>query len=547
MAVSTNSIQSLCQRATRDIEHLYPGLSLFFIIHGTGKLRETLALSEHEIISHPSGKAAQAIIRKHSKNETSSFLGMAISSESKMFGFKRQEHLMAIFTVNEDDFDDETDATTTIYHLVWHAIDLYEIRQQPQYRNKFRSGPMVPKRSALNLSKANLQADMFAAILGHLRDKDDILNHIVKKRGQDSLCAVTGKKAEDFPSIIAFEACKFALKECDETPPAREEQIARARKISLEIGHAFEEHNIREWWNYSIPAQDMAWRGYKQEQILGAALNTSEDPFVRSIGYLVQEVTGIEDVPASALENAYNSFVDPEKHVNLHREMVDAIFQEVIALGVEESSSRPILDAANFQNEALTEGRILGWCANALQDAARAFERALLNGASPAHAAKMQFEGNRKEPTWEDLQKLGDEVVDQKRQGVAVTMGHIAEICHDNPAFAPVLGSLKITMNDPAYIQKLEAANDLALTANAPAPKGPAPNAPTPKAPAPKGPAPNAPTLNQAPPAPPAPAAPGLGGNNANRTRELMRQRQLMAQKQKEKQEGDGKSDAPPR
>ncbi|MCI5059620.1 MAG: hypothetical protein MRY79_00955 [Alphaproteobacteria bacterium] len=541
MAVPIDSIQYICQRATRDVEHLYPGLSLFFIIHGTGKLRESLALSEHEIVSHPAGKAAQAVIRKHSKGENSSFLGMAIASESKMLGFKRRDHLMAIFTVNKDEFDHEDEALATIHHLTWHAIDLYEIRQQPQYRHKFKSGPMVPKRSALNLSKANLQADMFAGILAHLRGSPDVLTLIAKKRGVDSLLPITGYKAEDFPSIIALEATRFSLKELKNDPPTEEEHVKIARQTSIEIGYAFEEHNIREWWNYAIPAQDMAWRGYKKEQILGAALNTSEDPFVRSIGYLVKEVTDIEDVPASALENTYNCFIDPEKHVNLHREMVDAIFQEAITQGLEESSSRPILDAANAQNEDLTQGRILGWCANALQDAAKAFERALLNGASPAQAAKMQFEGNRKEPSWEDLKKLGKEVIDQRKQGIAVTMGHIAEVCHNNPAFAPVLDSLKITMSDPAYIQKLEAANDLAVAPAAPAPEGPAPQAPVPKAPAPKGPAPKGAELTG--PAVQPPAAPTLGGNN--RVKELLRQRQMMAQKQQEDQDGKG-GDTPP-
>ena len=544
MAVPIDSIQYICQRMTRDIENLYPGLSLFFIIHGTGKLKESLALGEHEIITHPAGNAARAIIRRNSKGENSSFLGMAIARDSKMLGFKKVDHLMAIFNINQDEFNSEQEAMATIYHLTWHAIDLYEIRQRPQYKHKFKSGPMIPKRSALNLSKANLQADMFAGILAHLRGNNDVLSLISLKRGNDSLIPTTGHRAEDYPSIIALDACKFALDELKQDPPSEEDQVTSARKISIEIGHAFDEHNIREWWNYAIPAQDMAWRGYQKEQILGAALNTSEDPFVRSIGYLVKEVTNIEDVPASALENTYNCFIDPEKHVNLHREMVDSIFQEVIAQGVEESSSRPILDAANIQNEKLTEGRILGWCANALQDAAQAFERALLNGASPAQAAKMQFEGNRREPSWEELKKLGNKVIDQRRQGIAVTMGHIAEICHDNPAFTPVLDSLKITMNDPTYIQKLEAANDLAAAPSVPS--APAPKAPTPKGPAPKGPAPTGPQIQEpatsAPITPAAPSAPTLGGNN--RTKELMRQRQMMLQKQKEQQGEQG--DQPP-
>ncbi len=534
MTVSVESIQSICDAITREVEQVYKGLSLFFVIHSQGKMREAISLAEHEIVSHPAANAARAIMRKHTRSERSAFLGIAIANESKFLGLKQVDHLLGLFTINRDHFNNEVEARGQIYHMVWHAIDLYEIRQDPAYKRKFRSGPMVPKRSALNLSKAHLQADVFAGVLSVLknndRNKDDGLVKVIsQKRGVMALKAINDYKAEDFPSVIAVESCQFVIKELMESPPPREVHLKTARQISLDVGHAFDEHNIQQWWDFSIPAQDMAWRGFKKEEILGAAVNTSDNPFVRSIGYLIQEVTNIEPVSAASLEHSYNAFVDPDKIMKLHREMVDTIFEEAVSQGLDESSSRALLNAANKQNEDLTEGRILGWCANALQDAARAFERALLNGSNPDQAARMHFEGNKADTaSWDTLKELGKNIVDQRRQGIAVTMGHVAEICHNHPAFAPVLDSLKITMSDPSYIQKLQAANDLAMKPAAPAPRGPAPTAP-----GPKGPAPKAPELTAAP-IMPAPSGPSLGGNN--RAAQLLRQRQLAAQKQKEEQ-----------
>lgn len=531
MAVEANSIKSICNAITREVELSYNGLSLYFVVHGVGKMRESIALAEHEIVSHPAGNSARAIIRKHTRGERSSFLGLAIASESKMFGLRKADKLLGLFNINKDQFANETELRAQIYHLVWHAIDLYEIRQNPNYRRKFKNGPMVPKRSALNISKAHLQADAFSAALAALRKDKEILPTIAQNRAHQSISPVSDFKSEDFPSIITIESCEFAIKEMMEKPPFRSEHLKAARKLSLDIGQAFDEQNIRQWWNFSIPAQDMAWRGYKKEEILGAAINTSDDPYVRSIGYLIQEITNIEPVTAQSLQHNYNPFVAPDVNLKLHREMVDTIFEDAVAKGVEEASSRALLNAANKQNEDLTEGRILGWCANALQDAARAFERALLNGSSPGHAARMYFEGNKSElASWETLKDLGEKVVDQRKQGFAVTMGHIAEICHNHPAFSPVLDAIKITMNDPAYIQKLEASNDLAMKPQAPtatpAPKGPELG--------PKGPAPQAPDLTAAP-VMPAPGGPSLGGNN--RAAQIMRQR--MAQKQKEEQGSD--------
>lgn len=544
MAVTKDSIQSICDEVAKDVAESYQGLTLHFIVHGTGKMRESIALDEHDIITHPAGNAARSIVQKNASGERSKFLGLAIASESKMMGFKKIDHLLGLFTLNIDHFKNTLEARAQIYHLIWHAIDLYEIRQAPKYRNKFKSGPMVPKRSPLNMSRANLQADAFAGVMSVLSSKEkdpSLVKLIAQKRGIMSLSQITDYKAEDFPSVIAIETCEIVTKDLVNNLPEKSEFLKTARQMSIDVGRAFEQHNMQQWWDFSIPAQDMAWRGFKKDEILGAAVNTSNDPYVRSIGYLVQEVTEITPKDSSNLEHTYNAFLDPEVNMKRHREMVDTIFEEVISDSEngDGDTGRALRNAANKQNEDLTDGRILGWCANALQDAAKAVENALASGSSPKQAARMQFEGNKHLPNWDELKALGNKIIDQKKQGIAVTLGHIAEIAHNNPSFAPVLDSLKITMNDPNYVQELNAANDLAMTPTAPTAQ---PNAPAPKGPAPKGLelGPKEPTLGPNTPMPPA-AAPTLGGNN--RGAQIARQRYIMAQKEKQKKEDASKSD----
>lgn len=529
MAVTASQIDKIINNITKHVEQAYDGLSLFFVVHKRGEMRESLALAEHEIISHPAGNAGRSIIRKHNSHDNSSFLGLGIHAEKKMLGFKKTDHVLGIFNVNINEFKDTNEARAKIYHLAWHAIDLFEIRQRPQYRNKFSTGPMVPKRSAINFTKASLQADVFAVAFAGLLKEKSLLNFISRKRAQDALNAKDNHRPESFASVIAMDACESALEEFKTTQILPKDFIINARQLSVDVGHTFNEESIRQWWNFTIPAQDMAWRGLNQEKILGAAIHTSSDPYVRSIGYLIQEVLEIEPELVSTSDSLHNAFIDKEILSSLHKEMVDTIFEDAVSQGLQESSNRPFLNAANKLNEALTDGHILGWCSNALHDAAQAFERALLNGAPPDQAARMQFEGNKAQPKWESLKELGKGIIDQKRKGFAVTMGHIAEICHNNPSFAPVLDSLKITMNDPAYIQKLEAANDLNIMPNAPTitPKTPAPNAPIPRAPAPNAPIPQSPAMS-----------PSLGGNN--RGQQLAHQRNLAIQKMKDNAQGTG-------
>ncbi len=388
---------------------------------------------------------------------------------------------------------------------------------------------MVPKRSDINFSKASLQADVFAVALSKLKKENDLRPTLSLKRAQASISTKNDSTPDKFASVIAMDACKIALENIDKEQLLPNNALKSARQLSVEVGHAFDSESIKQWWNFTIPAQDMAWRDFSKEEILGAAIHTSTDPYVRSVGILVQEVTGIIPCEPDALKNIHNSFIDEEILLDHHKEMVDTIFEDAMNKGLKESSNRPLLNAANKLNEALTEGHILGWCANALHDSAQAFDRALLNGAPPEQAARMQFNSNKSHPKWEALKNLGKNIIDQRKQGYAVTMGHVAEIAHNNPDFSPVLDSIKMTMKDPAYMQKLEAANDLSITPNIPKSPSLGPQTPTPKGPTLSGPAPQA------------PSGPSLGGNN--RGSHIAHQRNMMTKQQQKNSESSNQSD----
>jgi hypothetical protein len=509
MGLRIDSVENACSLIARQVQDVYNDLTMHFIVHSKGQMNERIALSEHEVIRHPAGDTARAILKKIPKTDHSSFLGMAVALQKSFFGLSSKDNVLALFNINVDNYTDIRDAKTHLYHLAWHAIDLMDIRKRPEYRRKFKSGPMIPKRSPMNLAKANLQADAFAAVMQGLNGDTEALDMLAVLRGKNALIQLSEQRAEDYPYIIALEAAQFAYSELERNKIARSKYIETARHISIEVGYTFDEASIKQWWAFSEPAQDMAWRGYTAEEILGAAVFTSENPYVRATAYLVSEVTKVDPLPSHDITHAYNPFANQEKNKLLHREIMQATFEEAINLGGDEESARALLNAANAQNENLTEGRILGWCATALQAAAKAFESALDNGGSPLQAARKEFDGVKAKLDWDAIKDLGDAIVAQRRQGYTVTMGNIAEICNENPAFAPVLGSIKLTLNDPGYVQKLQASNDFKLNPAAPAPKGPAPQGPAPKM---QGPAVSGPMVGPSA----APQAPGLGGGGVS-------------------------------
>lgn len=490
MTIKLDTLNEICNLATRQVQDMYPDLEMMFIPHEPGQFQEIVATHEYEISRHPAGRIAQSILEKNSTRDVTSFLGMAIHQELKWLGLASRERLLALFNINTGTLDSPKQARGEIYHLIWHALDLIDVRRRPEYAAKFRAGPMVPKRSPMNLARLNLQADTFSAVMNSLLGDEDSLDSLSRKRAIDAISPIYERRAEDYPFVIAVEAAKYAYEAIKELKPARSKYMHYARQLAIEIGHTFDDASIRNWWGFSEPAQNMAWRHLPRDLILGCAVSTSEDPFVRATGHLVSDIAGIVPVPPGQIGTIYNAYVNLQQNQLLHREMAEKTFAEAVEQGMREESGRALLLAANEQNENLIEGNILGWCANALQAAARAFESALLSGVSPQQAARMQFEGTKDIPDWETLNKIGDTIIGHRRTGMTTTLSTVADLCGGQPALEPVLNSIRATLQDPSYIQKIEATYEIGPRPLAPAPAGPTPATPTPAKPSYSAPAP---------------------------------------------------------
>lgn len=516
-------INAICKGMERQIEDQYPDLKLCYVVHGQGQFSEAVALREHDIITHPAFESAQIIIKKFIDQEHTSFLGLAIASRSLLFGLIKRNSFLALININADDYSNLEDARHDINHMAWHAIDLMQLRSNPKYKSQFKSGPLIPKRSPYNLAKANIKADAFAATLSGLQKNKNAIQQLSKRRAMDVLTANPEKRAEEYPFMVAMEPSEFAFEEVLADGIAKSKSVIEAQKIADEVATIVDESGIgiEQWWSFARPAQDMAWRGYPSEDILGAALNTSEDPYIRAIGYLIADVTNIEPKSAVDLMSSYNAFADKELNARLHRDMVDGVFEELVTASLKEESSNIMILTANQQNDNLTNGNILGWCGAALQASAKAFERALIMGKEPDQAARIEFEGNKERTTWDAIQNLGERIIERKRSGYVITLGHIADLCEDIEDVSDVLSSVQKTLQDPEYVQRMQAANEInAIPKMAPA-------APTPSAPAPKA----APNLQ---PAAPTPAAPGMGMGGGGMSQAAMRQRLLQQQKEAE-------------
>jgi hypothetical protein len=468
MSLQLDALKRICHVISRQVNEHYRHLKLYPVVYHAGHKKEAIATEETDLLSHPAGRHASNILKRKTDDDSSAFLGIGAAIERTHLGLSYRSHLLGVIIVNADQYEDSRAAKYHLYHLAWQAMDLADIRERPEYRSKFKNGPMVPKRGQMNQAKANMCADVFSSVMMEWQGTENAISELARQRALSALIPRAGYRPEDFPFVVAAEATQFAFNETGKTAVPRNRMVKQAKKIAEEVALTFDDSSLRQWWDFVGPAQDMAWRGHQKEEILGAAVNTSEDPFIRATGLLVSEVTGIAPVSGTVLSNSYNAYAVADRNARLHSEKVEEVFEDVIARGVSENSSYPLIDVANEQNRSLTEGRVIGWCASALHAAARAFEVAANSGRAPDQAARLEFEGVRSKTSWDTVSQLGYKIIEQRRNGYAVTFSDIIEICQAAPEFAPFIESLEMTINDPAYKQQLEAVNELSPVAPSP-------------------------------------------------------------------------------
>jgi hypothetical protein len=309
------------------------------------------------------------------------------------------------------------------------------------------------------MARANLRADTFASFLLHEHNISDTVDWLANKRSMSSITAQTYTKPEEYPFPLAVDVAKLAL---EKTSEFKESQIEKFHDMARRVTQTFDKNSIASWIGFSAPAQNLAWAGHNEGSILYLAINSSPNPLVKANGHLVVDITGIRpDLAADSFENGYNPFLSREYNRDQHLRKAEEHFEIALIHALEADSAEPLLRSAHTQNEALLRGRVIGWCAHALQAAGNAFTNAQARGQSPDQATRMIFDGRKTLPDWNELQDLNNFVTSQRRQGFGITMNDLSSWCKRHTGMSAVIESLESTMQHPVYGQKLALAAEM--------------------------------------------------------------------------------------
>lgn len=460
-----DALKAKANALAEEVKAQNDGLTIMYAVHHQNQLENTLHIMEDLILQHPAGHMARSILkRKRSPLEPSTFMGLSASQSRSWLGLQQSTSMLAIISINVDQYENFDHALYDLYHQTWHGIEIAELCLRPEMLERLQIKPMIPKRNPLSEAKANLRGDVFTALMLAAEGYDDAIERLAKHRAKQVLERVPQAKPENYPFILASEAAAYAYHDVFYTFDADTPRIERCRNITTGISDSTTDDQIRQWWRFCEPAQDMAWRGYDQSAILGAALHTCEDPYVRAIAHQMVNMTGIVPLRLEKLQTEYNPFVRLHINTESHLTMVEETFQVVLAQGIEQESGKPFLAAANTQNRDLTQGRFMGWCAMALQAAGKAFESARKSGKIPEQAAHLEFESYRESTPIDGLERMCKDIIRKQRDGEIVTLDQIPVLAREIGNMETIIESVTQTLEDPGYRQTLDTVYELTRT-----------------------------------------------------------------------------------
>lgn len=445
-------------KIAKGIEEQYPNFKLQFIVFRRGQRQDECEKILSKLSGHPCEQSANQLLKSiASSPENSTFVGLATGLEKTLLGMRKTIHFMGFVTINIDAYSKAEDCLFDLYHNTTQVMDTYELAKERKQNSLHSTAILQPKRNLLSLSRNNLKSDVFSSLAMFVNGKKSAVSDLAISRAKRTLTAQIHYRPEDYPFIISTDVTNYTIKNLVNEKTS---DLVSLFKLSDKIALSFDKHNLRSWIDFAVPAQTMAWNGFTEEQILGTAIQTSSDPFIKATANLICEITKIQPEIPTVVPNASNPYIDLAANSANHAKLTEETFELALSHAIEAESHLPLIDSANDQNEALLKGRMLGWCADALQSAAKTFEQTSKKGQPPAPASRIEFQRLTANTNWESLDNLNTAIIAQRREGHAMTFTDIANTYGNRPELKHVMESIKMTMSDPAYQARLDYANE---------------------------------------------------------------------------------------
>ena len=197
--------------------------------------------------------------------------------------------------------------------------------------------------------------------------------------------------------------------------------------MTREIGETYEDASLTQWVTFCKAAQEMAWTGHNKTEILGAAVYSNEDAYIRSTAYIVAETLNTDPVPLKH-HDFYNPFADDIVNERLHMKRAKATFVEMIERVAVQDDPGELLMALRRSNADLLDGSPAGWCAPALMRAYQIYIDPAESEVAVVEQASMAFHNTLEKTPWRIIAKLHKLMIDERRRGIKLTHDEVIAI-----------------------------------------------------------------------------------------------------------------------
>ncbi|MCF8495843.1 MAG: hypothetical protein K9G62_04155 [Alphaproteobacteria bacterium] len=432
MTQTLTAIEHACNVIRRDVEEEMRDLSLLFLVHEPGGFSRALQEKKDRLLACPAGDSIVGALSSSGSESYHGFAGLAFWTEKRLFSLLSKPKAAAVFVINAAFFQPEADPAAEVWHLTAQALRYIRSRgkslSSPSKSPCF--APVPPEE--LGGVRGKMLADVFAAVMLELKGRKGEIKGLAKRRCLMTIQPSPLFPAEEFPYPLAFEALDLIWKETVSRSFAKDSLVRHALNIGEEIDETFDDMALSHWSAFAQAAQEMAWMGYDKSKVLSCAIFTSENPYVRSMAYLVAEILNLDPAaPGEGIE--YNGFAEADVNERLHFKACERAFRRLSDARERDTPFQDFLQLEiQGQNERLLQGRVSGWCVPALQEAA---------GSSPGEAA-IVFQNHIKAVAWGDLLDLARKIIERRRSGGAVHAPEAAGFCAEGAVLKGCLASI---------------------------------------------------------------------------------------------------------
>ena len=448
MTAGKASLDHIFGTIRREFTDEFPDLALYFVLFEEGQHEKALAAKKQDFETHPAGPSLVQMIEETLQNPPAGnfCVGLAEHTEKSLWGLRKKTSFIGACFVQLTDtklFEDiNFSCRKAGYAIAFEGLNLY-LEKTKRKKPRKQTPDDDPQKQKVESLRLKLMGDCFAAMLLESTGIKGAIQTVTKKFCELSIEPSLHFRSEHHPMPIALDGLNVVYKDLKDDIAPKTGLLAHTHFMAQEIGHTYDDLNIRQWIRFCISAQEMAWAGHSSNEILSAAVYGSDNPYIRSTAHICAESLNTTPVPLKS-GDIYNPFTDEETNERVHLRSCRMTLRALLEDVNETKNPQVFLDKARDQTHKLFNNHPQGWCAPALIEAENAYRLFQEKKYSEQDVIENAFHGACAMVKWRDLQRLNRKFVAQRRMGHDITAELALSLIKDDEAFTSYKNAFEI-------------------------------------------------------------------------------------------------------